>query len=80
MEQTAGLRELAYRVSDGVEVSLVWNQPEDRLLVMVVDVRTRSWFNVPARRENALDVFNHPFAYAASHGVEYQLPLPSQAA
>ena len=80
MHRAHGLRELAYRVNDGVEVSLLWHQHEDRLTVLVVDVRTRSWFNVPATSENALDVFNHPFAYAASNGVEYDVPLPSQAA
>jgi hypothetical protein len=80
MQSTAGLRELAYRVNHGVEVSLLWHPEKDRLTVMVVDVRTRSWFNVPATADNALDVFNHPFAYAARDGVEYELALPSQAA
>lgn len=80
MQTANGLRELAYRVNHGVEVWLLWQQEEDRLTVLVMDVRTRSWFNVPATGQNALDVFNHPFAYAARDGVEYELPLPSQVA
>jgi hypothetical protein len=63
--------ELAYRAGDGVEVSLLWSRAESRLTVVVSDSRTGDWFELPAHPENALDVFHHPYAYAAFRGVEY---------
>jgi hypothetical protein len=59
-------RELAYRESDGLEVTLLWNQCEDELVVHVADSRTGTAFAVEAASDRALDVFNHPFSYAAS--------------
>ena len=59
-------RELAYRASDGIEVSLLWRPADDRLTVVVSDARTDDSFElVVAPGERALDVFEHPFAYAA---------------
>ena len=60
------LRELAFRESDGLEVTLLWNALEDRLIVSVFDTKRDDFFWVDAPRDRALDVFNHPFAYAAS--------------
>ena len=58
-------RELDSRVSDGIRVQLLWNEPDDRLLVSVVDHRTGHAFTLPVRRgQRALDVFQHPYAYA----------------
>ena len=45
-------------------VSLLWRRADDRLTVVVDDTRTGEHFRLPARRENALEVFYHPFAYA----------------
>ena len=56
--------ELATRSSDGVVVSLHWHREDDELVVSVEDTRTGEQFRLPARRENALEVFYHPFAYA----------------
>ena len=56
-------RELARRASDGVVVSLLWRQADGRLTVVVNDTRTGETFKLPARRDNALDVFHHPYAY-----------------
>ena len=64
-------RELDYRCTDGVEVSLLWSKPTNRLWVAVYDGRTDDWFELDVRPDNATDVFNHPYAYAASRGVEY---------
>ena len=58
-------RELAYRDDDGIEVSLIWSEPEDRLTVTVFDSRSGEQFAVDAGRDNALDVFYHPYAHAA---------------
>jgi hypothetical protein len=56
--------ELATRSGDGVVVSLLWHRAEDELTVVVDDTRTGEQFQLPATRENALEVFHHPFAYA----------------
>ena len=58
-------KELARRQTDGVVVSLQWRRADDRLTVVVDDTRTGERFRVPAHRENALEVFYHPFAYAS---------------
>lgn len=56
-------KELARRASDGVVVSLLWRRADDRLTVVVEDEATGEKVTVPARRDNALDVFQHPYAY-----------------
>ena len=58
-------KELATRQTDGVVVSLHWRRADDKLTVTVDDTRTGERFRVPAKRENALEVFYHPFAYAS---------------
>ena len=61
----SGSRETpARRQNDGVVVSLHWQAEDDGLTVTVEDTRTGKRFLLPARRENALEVFYHPFAYA----------------
>jgi hypothetical protein len=59
------VRELARRLSDGIDVRLFWDSREDRLMVSVLDGMTGEFFELPAPREAALEVFNHPYAYAA---------------
>jgi hypothetical protein len=61
--------ELAVRSSDGLEVTLLWYADHDRLVVSVHDTRSGDSFEVPARRDRALDAFHHPYAYAAQHGI-----------
>jgi hypothetical protein len=56
-------RELAHRGGDGVDVRLVWDDEVERIVVFVEDWRTGEQFEIEARRDNALDVFHHPFAY-----------------
>lgn len=58
------IRELAYRQSGGVHVTLLWQEIEDSLIVLVVDEPAGTILRLAAGRQNALDVFNHPFAYA----------------
>ena len=64
MTRMTNVRELAHRVADGVEISLLWNELDGSLRVVVIDVRAGTAFEVTAPSENALDVFYHPFAYA----------------
>ena len=58
-------KELAQRENDGIAVTLVWHSGTDRLTVKVRDERSGDSFDLAARAQNALDVFNHPYAYAA---------------
>jgi hypothetical protein len=57
--------ELAQRENDGVLVRLLWHRQSDRLTVSVFDRRTDDGFELDAEPSNAVDVFNHPYAYAA---------------
>jgi carotenoid cleavage dioxygenase-like enzyme len=61
-------RELAERETDGILVTLLWESDTDGLSVTVHDGRTGEEFAVAASAYNAMDVFHHPFAYAAQRG------------
>jgi hypothetical protein len=62
--------ELASREADGLHVRLLWHRHEGFVSVVVEDSRTDEAFElVLSDRDNALDVFNHPFAYAAYRGL-----------
>ena len=61
--------ELASRASNGIEVALLWNRRSDELRVCVTDAHTGVYFELAAERDNALDVFHHPYSYAAFRGV-----------
>ena len=65
--------ELDHRTHDGVEVSLLWQPDNDVVVVEVRDARAGDAFQLVVDAEEALDVFRHPFAYAAFRGV----PLPT---
>ncbi len=65
------VRELDSRVTNGMQVRLLWCEPDDTLWVAVVDMRGGDTFRLRVRPgERPRDVFDHPFAYAAIHGVE----------
>ena len=59
-------KELDYREIDGIAVTLLWHSVSNRVSVSVHDWRTGDWFELDAEPANALDVFTHPFAYAAA--------------
>ena len=65
-------REIAHRASDGLEVALLWSKATDGLTLSVTDARNGDFFELPVEREQALAAFYHPFAFAASCGVEYR--------
>ena len=59
-------RELDGRTADGIEVRLLWCQNDGRVTVAVTDTKTGEAFELPVREgERALEVFHHPYAYAA---------------
>ena len=63
---THSTRELDVRASDGIEVRLLWCQDDGHVTVAVTDTKTGEAFEVPVREgERALEVFHHPYAYAA---------------
>ena len=64
------LTELHHRSADGIEVSLLWSRVTNALTVAVEDSRSGQSFVLPAPAEKALDVFEHPFAYAARRSPE----------
>jgi histidine kinase len=67
----ATMRELHSRDNHGIQVELLWCERDSRVLVAVTDTKTGAEFSVPVRDgERALDVFHHPYAYAASYGVD----------
>ena len=66
-ETTTLTRELDRRLSDGIEVRLLWRPHDDVCLVAVSDARTQESFAIEVRPgEKPTDVFHHPYAYAAS--------------
>ncbi len=69
------MRELDTRVIDGLHVRLLWCEHDGRISVAVTDTKTGQAFSLEVREgEEPADVFHHPFAYAAFHGVETGLP------
>lgn len=63
----AGPRELDSRISDGIDVRLLWHPTDGHVSVAVHDRKTDETFDLAVREgERARDVFHHPYAYAAS--------------
>jgi hypothetical protein len=68
---TDALRELDHRWNDGIDVRLRWRRHDDRVVVAVDDEKTGARFSIEVPvGGDALDVFQHPFAYAAWQGID----------
>ena len=67
--------ELDFRAGDGVEVSLLWHKPTDRLSVHLHDTKTGESLEVDVAADYALDAFQHPYAYAYSRGLVRSEPV-----
>jgi hypothetical protein len=60
------IRELDSRISDGIHVRLLWYPDNGRVSITVDDAKTGEAFELGVREgERALDVYHHPYAYAA---------------
>jgi hypothetical protein len=59
----SALRELAYRATDGIEVALFWHEVTGELIVFVSETRSGVYFELAPEPDQALDVFEHPYAY-----------------
>ncbi|CAN5158404.1 hypothetical protein BH18ACT12_BH18ACT12_24190 [soil metagenome] len=57
-------RELDRRVSDGLEVTLLWYPQTNRLTVEVYDEVVEQMFEFDVPPQCADDAFHHPYAYA----------------
>jgi hypothetical protein len=59
------------RSNDGIEVRLLWDPADDRVIVAVQDLRTDDAFALTlGPDEPPLEAFHHPYAYAALRGIE----------
>jgi hypothetical protein len=60
------IKELAHRRNDGIDVTMLWDSAGDQVMVAVNDTKSGEAFEIlVGPGERALDVFHHPFAYAA---------------
>jgi muconolactone delta-isomerase len=57
------MRELAHRVGNDIDVSLFWRPDDNALLLLLVEVPTGVVFEIPVEPKDAMDAFNHPYAY-----------------
>ena len=70
MAATISVRsELAHRAGNGIDVSLFWTKPGNRVTVEVFDEQFDEGFAFEVDGADALDAFNHPYAYAAARGI-----------
>ena len=67
---TNHLQELDHRCHDGLDVRLLWSERDDKVIVAVTDYKTGAQFELEVREgERPLEVFHHPYAFAAWHGI-----------
>ena len=68
-------RELAHRVTGGIEVTLYWNALDGTTAVEVWQPATDELLFFEVAREQALDAFYHPFAHLPTRSEELLLAL-----
>jgi hypothetical protein len=65
---------LAKRKNAGIHVTLLWTENTNTVAVLVRDDANDDRFELNVEPgANALDAFDHPYAYAAWRGVDYRL-------
>jgi hypothetical protein len=65
----AARRELARRVTGGVEITLYWDAHDDSTSIEVYQAATAETIAFPVPADRALDAFHHPFAHLAEYEV-----------
>ena len=76
---TDTLQELDHRTGDGIDVRMLWNPSDNRVVVAVSDFKTGEAFDIEVGAdESALEVFRHPFAYAAYRGTAVKTALAAE--
>ena len=59
-------KELAHRMADSADIFLLWHPEDNRLTVVVDDTDPEASFVLLVEQdESPLDIFYHPYAYAA---------------
>jgi hypothetical protein len=67
----SNLSELSSRSANGLDVALLWRRFDNTAIVVVVDHDAGAAFQLDVREnDNALDIFHHPYAYAAHRGID----------
>jgi hypothetical protein len=70
----SNLCELSSRSAHGLDVALLWRRCDNKAMVVVVDHEAGDAFQLDVReKDNALDVFHHPYAYAAHRGIDLRV-------
>jgi hypothetical protein len=67
--------ELDSRHSGAVDVSLLWHRDLGAVSLTIRDSWSGQSLELPVAHDRALRAFRHPFAYAASIGVDYATTL-----
>jgi hypothetical protein len=63
-------KELASRHAGTTEVALLWSKRTHRAAVAVLDEGSGDYFEIDVgEHDHPLDLFNHPYAYAAARGL-----------
>ncbi len=74
-QQLDTMRELDSRISEGLQVRLLWRETDGHLFVSVTDSRTQDDFTIEVREgEQPLEVFRHPYAYSETHKIKQFAP------
>ena len=64
---------LASRKNAGIRVTLLWAADTDTVAVLVFDRITKEQFELVVEPDaNPIDVYEHPYAYAARRGIDYR--------
>ena len=67
------VRELDHRSTDGLEVTLQWHSRTNVVSVAVLDTKSGNAFELVMREgDDALEVFHHPYAYAARRRIVHR--------
>jgi hypothetical protein len=65
---------LATRSNAGIQVTLLWAKDTNAVAVIVRDEGNDDQFELSVESgANALDTYEHPYAYAALRGIDYRL-------
>jgi hypothetical protein len=72
---------LASRENGGIRVTLLWAADTNNIAVLVHDTATTERFELVVEPDaSPMDVYEHPYAYAAWRGIDYRTPDLPQAA
>jgi hypothetical protein len=72
-QDSDGVSELISRSDNGVDVALLWKRDDNTAIVVVVDhVAAESFLLHVHENDNPLDMFHHPYAYAAHRDIDHR--------